>query len=151
MSNLQIGQVLSFTLPLNNSENNEMIKGSHPYIIIEVDDSADIVELVQFSSLEGKEFEAINNCNKIIYKENPNETVIDTDSFARLNYKITVDFFNDLINYRRQADRLSVPKLNGIVDAYKKYHKDNIIDDDKIIHVSEQRILELNLKFQKHP
>lgn len=146
MSKLQVGQVLSLILPLNNNDSNEIIRGSHPYIIIDVDEASDIVELIQFSSLEGKEFEAINKCNKIIYKDNPIEAVIDADSFVRLNYKITVDLFDGLVNYRRQLDKLSSQKLSNVISAYKNHQKDNIIDDDKIIYVSEQRMLELNAK-----
>ena len=139
MSELQIGQVLSLTLPL---DNNGKLRGNHPYIIFEIDSDMNTIEIVQLSSLDGKEYEAIFPHNKVVYKERPLETVIDKDSFVRLNYKITLDLFEDLVKYRRQTDKLK--KFDIVSKAYKEYHNENAVEDSHIIYVSEERLKELN-------
>jgi len=144
MSRLQIGQVLSLMLPLNNSDSNTKLLGTHPYIVFEMDEISGMVELIQLSSLDGKEYEALNKHNKVIYKELPDETVIDKDSIARLNYKITVDLFAGLVQCRRQKEKLSDQKFNILKDAYISYQLDNAVEDSNIIYVSEQQLKEFN-------
>ena len=67
MKDLSIGQVLSLKIRFNN--HGDISKSKHPYLIVEIDTSLNVVEIAQLDSLAGKEFKASMKTNKIIVKE----------------------------------------------------------------------------------
>ena len=140
MNDLEVGQVLSLRIRLDYYG---VFKEKHPYLIIAIrDDGA--VEIGQLHSLEGKEYEAIDDRNKVIFQGHPTESVIDKDSFIQLNNVILVENFDELINYRRQPDKLSDRKLMSVIDAYRNYHKKHHIAEDRTVYLDREEIENLN-------
>ena len=142
MEDLAIGQVLSLKIRFNN--NGDIAKRRHPYLIVRIDEMLNIVEVAQLDTVEGKEYKAMMKSNKIIYCDNPCETVIDKDSYIQLDNSFQIEYFEDLCKYRRQTDKLSEEKLTEALQAYCKYHEENEIDENKIVFMSKAEILELN-------
>ncbi|MCM1105723.1 MAG: hypothetical protein NC355_02150 [Blautia sp.] len=81
MSDLEIGQVLSLRIRFNNE--GVISTTCHPYLIVDIDTEFNTVEIAQLDSLAGKEFKAAMRSNKVIYCDNPQETVIDKDSYIQ--------------------------------------------------------------------
>ena len=142
MKDLSIGQVLSLKIRFNN--HGDISKSKHPYLIVEIDTSLNVVEIAQLDSLAGKEFKASMKTNKIIDCDNPDETVIDKDSYVQLDNSFQLQYFDDLSKYRRQPDRLSHDKLHEVLRAYKDYHETHEISDDKIVFMTQVEIEKLN-------
>lgn len=78
------------------------------------------------------------------FLDSDNETVIKMDSYAQLNNTLTIEYFPELIKYRRTTDKLSKEKLNDLINDYNEYHNENFISDERIIHMSKEEILKLN-------
>lgn len=141
MCKLEVGQVLSLKIRFNN--NGVISNGNHPYLIISTrDDEVKCIEIAQLDSL--KPYKLIYKSNKPIYCKNPDEIVIDEDSYIQLDNKIQIEYFDELIQYRRQSDKLSNNKLNEILEAYKNYHKINIIESNKIVYITKLEFLGYN-------
>ena len=79
MKDLFIGQVLALRIRFNN--NGDVATRMHPYIVVGIDEALSIVEVAQLDTLAGKEYKAMMKSNKIIYCDEPFETVIDKDSY----------------------------------------------------------------------
>ena len=109
-----------------------------------MDADSNRIEIAQFDSLKGKEFKAARKSNKTVYHDNPNETVIDTDSFVQLDNTFTVENSPELERFRRQTDKLSKEKLDDILRAYKNYHSNNTVEDNKCVDMSVSEILKWN-------
>lgn len=139
---LEIGQVLALKIRFNNS--GAIAQNPHPYLIVGVDEKLDILEIVQVDSLQGKEYKATFKTNKVIYCDEPDETVIDKDSYVQLDNKFTLDCFPDLVRFRRQRDKLSEAKLKSVIETYRKYHLEHHLDEMKIVHLCEAEIRQLN-------
>ena len=142
MKDLAVGQVLSLKIRYNNVGMTANVK--HPYLIVDIDNSLNVVELAQIDSLDGKEYKAAMRSNKTIFSDNPQETVIDKDSYVQLDNTIRVEYFDTLSVYRRQTDKLSSVKLNSVLNAYKEYHEKNEIDENKNVYMDKSEILPLN-------
>ena len=142
MVDLEVGHVLSILLRFNNQ--GDKAKERHPCLIVAIHKELKAVEIVQLNSLKGKEHKAFNKYNKVILHTNPDEIVIDKDSFAQLSNRFTIAWFPGLVNYRRQPDKLSETKLESVIRAYRDYHRKNQIDENKIVHMDELEITELN-------
>lgn len=142
MRDLLVGQVLSLKIRFNN--HGDIAKSKHPYLIVEIDTSLNVIEIAQLDSLAGKEFKASMKTNKIIDCDNPEETVIDKDSYIQLDNSLQIQYFDDLSKYRRQADTLSHEKLVNVLHAYKNYHETHEISDDKIVFMTQSEIEKLN-------
>ena len=142
MRDLLIGQVLSLKIRFNN--HGDIAKFKHPYLIVEIDTSLNVVEIAQIDSLYGKWFKASMKTNKIIDRDNPSETVIDKDSYIQLDNSFQLQYFDDLSKYRRQPDRLSNDKLQEVIKAYKDYHETHEINEDKIVFMTQAEIENLN-------
>lgn len=142
MNNLEIDQVLSLKIRFNNS--NDISTKKHPYLIVDIDNELNYVEIAQIDSLKGKEFKAARRSNKTIFYDNPVETVIDKDSYVQLDNTIKLENFVGLAAFRRQKEKLSENKLNDVLTAYKKYHLYYEIDENKNIYMDEQEIKNLN-------
>lgn len=141
MSKLGVGQVLSLRIRYNNSGTIATCK--HPYLVIEIDEELNAVEIAQLDSLEGKEYKATLRSNKTIYYDDPIETVIDKDSYIQLDNSIKIEFRKELINFRRQMDKLSEIKLKEVLEAYHTYHKDHYIDENKQVYMPWEELKEL--------
>lgn len=142
MSGLEIGQVLSLRIRFNNAG---LISASrHPYLIVAINQALNYVEIAQIDSLKGKEYKAAKRSNKVIYWDNPQETVIDKDSYIQLDNTFRIENCSELLNYRRQPDKLSSDKLSDILHAYNTYHQKHEIDDMKNVYMDRTEILSLN-------
>lgn len=141
MSSLAIGQVLSLRIKIGYFG---VFSEKHPYLILDINDQDGTVEVGQLHSLEGKPFEAINKENKVIFNSNPKETVIDKDSFIQKNNTILLENYDGIEKYRRQEDVLSKNKLESVIAAYRKYHDENEIPEDRIVYLDRETIENLN-------
>lgn len=117
--------------------------------LIGVDHIMKTVEIAQLDSLLGKEYKATFRSNKVIYYDNPRETVIDKDSYIQLDNKFMLELHNGLLKYRRQTDKLSSDKLNDVIEAYQQYHNNHHLDENKIVFMEEDEIEKLNNKTTK--
>ena len=141
MSDIKIGQVLSLRIEMPYYGEFEE---KHPYIVLGVNEDNTVIEIGQLHSLQGKEFEAIDYKNKVIFKTMPDETVIDKDSFIQLYNKIQVENYEGLKKYRRQEDTLSKNKLEDVIEAYQDYQKKHHIADDRSVYLTKEDIERLN-------
>lgn len=142
MKDLEIGQVLSLRIRFNN--NGDISTQRHPYLIVAIDNFLNVVEIAQMDSLAGKEYKAAMRCNKTVFCDNPQETVIDKDSYVQLDNSLKVEYFDGLSRFRRQKDKLSKERLRGVLLAYKEYHRTHEIAEIKDVYMTEREILELN-------
>lgn len=141
MNALEIGQVLSLKIRFNNE--GLISRQSHPYLIVGIDDALGTVEIAQLDSLQDKEFKAAKKSNKVIYCDEPQETVIDKDSYVQLDNTLKVELYDELVKYRRQADKLSKDKLCGVLEAYQDYHDKHEIDENKQIYMDKRELEQL--------
>lgn len=141
MDDLEIGQVLSLRIKI---PYHGVFDERHPYLILKINADDGYIEVGQLHSLHGKAFEAIDVKNKVIFNSNPEETVIDTDSFIQKHNKITIELYDELVKYRRQPDKLSESKLNEVITEYEKYHKEHHISDDRVVYLDREDIEDLN-------
>ena len=142
MTDLEVGQVISLKIRFNNS--GVISTTPHPYLIVGIDDELGTVEIAQLDSLRGKEFKAARRTNKTIFADNPDETVIDKDSYVQLDNTLKIENFSGLVRFRRQEDKLSQKKLEDVLAAYRRYHDTHEIDEDKNVYMDRVEILELN-------
>lgn len=84
------------------------------------------------------------NSNVTIKKTNPNETVIDKDSFVQIDNIIQLENFSKLEKKRRQKDKLSDKKFQKVLDRYNKYKENEWIDDNKKVFMNKEEIILLN-------
>lgn len=141
MKDLEVGQVLSLRIRMDYCGD---FKVKHPYLILEIREDENVVEVGQLHSLKGKPYEAIDNKNKVIFNTLPEETVIDQDSFIQKNNTVLLEYYDTLSKYRRQADKLSKKKLEDVISAYKEYHRLNEIQEDHIVYLEKIEIEQLN-------
>lgn len=135
MIDLEIGQVLSLKIRFNND--GVVSKSRHPYLIIDIDMEFATVEIAQLDSLAGKEYKAAMRSNKVIYCDEPYESVIDKDSYVQLDNSIKIELYEGLTKYRRQKNKLSQKKLNGVLQAYRSYHTKYAIDENKQVYMTQ--------------
>lgn len=138
MNDLEIGQVLSLKIRYNNSGLISQCK--HPYLIVDIDNEFNTVEIAQIDSLYGKEYKAAKRSNKVIYCDNPWETVIDKDSYIQLDNKFLIELYHGLVRFRRQLDRLSPIKMEEVLKAYRQYHAMYHIDENKQVYMSKDEL-----------
>lgn len=65
-------------------------------MIVGVDLELNTIELAQLDSLAGKEYKAAMKSNKVIYCDDPFETVIDKDSFIQMDNTLKVELYEGL-------------------------------------------------------
>ena len=141
MKDLIIGQVLSLRIRIDYYG---VFPDKHPYLILDIREEDNVIEVGQLHSLEGKLFEAIDNKNKVIFNTNPQEVVIDKDSFIQKNNTILLEYYDGIEKYRRQKDTLSSNKLEGVIKAYKEFHAKNEIPESRIVYLDKDEIEKLN-------
>lgn len=138
---LEVGQVISAKIRFNNSG----LKSSanHPYLIMGIDLELETVEIAQLDSLKGKEYKAAMRSNKVIYCDEPIETVIDKDSYVQLDNTFRVELYDGLSKYRRQTDKLSEDKLKDVLKSYRSYHEIHHIDENKQVYMDRKEFEDL--------
>ena len=134
MNDLEVGQVLSLRIRFNND--GAISRQRHPYLIVSIDEDLRTVEIAQLDSLAGKEYKAAMRSNKVVYCDDPQESVIDKDSYVQLDNILKVELFENLKTYRRQTDKLSVGKLHDVLLEYQRYHEKYHIDENKQVYMS---------------
>lgn len=142
MTDIEIGQVLSLKIRYNNE--GKVAEKKHPYLVVDIHEEFNTIEIAQIDSLEGKEFKAAKKSNKTIYYDYPVEKVIDKDSYIQLDNTILIEQYEKLSFYRRQIDKLSPEKLSETLSAYKEYHKKNIILENKQVYMTRDELETLN-------
>lgn len=138
MNDLEIGQVLSLKIRFNNE--GAVSTRRHPYLIVDIDAELNTVEIAQLDSLVGKEYKAAMRSNKVIYCDDPQETVIDKDSYVQLDNTLKLELYDDLKKFRRQNDKLSQGKLNSVLQAYQRYHMNHEIDENKQVYMTQSEL-----------
>jgi hypothetical protein len=142
MHDLEIGQVLWLRIRFNNS--GSIAVSNHPCLIIDIDYDLNTVEIAHMDSLEGKEHQATSKKNKVVYATDPTETVIYKDSYAQLNNTIKIENHKALKYYRETEDKLSPEKLAEVIQAYRTYHQENQIDENRQVYIDEDELEYIN-------
>lgn len=140
---IEIGQVLSLKIRFNNS--GAVASVAHPILVLNVDNDKNILEVAHIDSItEEKKWKALLNSNVTIKKSNPNETVIDKDSFVQIDNIIQLENFPKLETKRRQIDKLSDKKFEKVLNRYLQYKENEWIDDNKKVFMDKDEIISLN-------
>lgn len=138
MSVLEVGQVLSLRIRFNNA--GDISQKRHPYLIMDIDEELNTVEIAQLDSLQGKEYKAAMRSNKVIYCDEPQEAVIDKDSYVQMDNTLKIELYGELSTYRWQTDKLSEKKLKDVLDAYRNYHESHEIDENKQVYMAKTEL-----------
>ena len=117
---------------------------AHPYLILEVNTTDGYCEVTQMDSLEGKEFKALLKSNKIIPCRNPQETVFNKNGYAQLDNTFRFELYDGLERFRRTEDVLSKVRFDDVSKAYRKYHEEHEIDENKNVFMTQSEIESLN-------
>lgn len=136
---LKVGQVLWLKVRYQIDKVSDV---KHPMVVSHIFD--DYIEIIALDKTAGKLHNLYCPYNFYINSDNPHETVIYEDSYAQLNTKLTIEKFDGLLNYRRTTDLLSSNKLSDLLSNYETYQNENIIKEERIVHMSKYEILELN-------
>ena len=117
---IEIGQVLSLKIRFNNS--GAVASVAHPVLVLNIDNDKKILEVAHIDSItEEKKWKALLNSNVTIRKNNPEEKVIDKDSFVQIDNIIQLENFPELEIKRRQIDKLSEQKFKKVLNKYLEY------------------------------
>jgi hypothetical protein len=140
---IEIGQVISLKIRFNNS--GAVASVAHPILVLNIDKEKNVLEVAHIDSItEEKKWKALLKSNVTIKKTNPDETVIDKDSFVQIDNIIQLENFPKLENKRRQIDKLSYEKFNKVLKRYNEYKNNEWIDDNKKVFMSKEEIIALN-------
>lgn len=82
-------------------------------------------------------------CNKVIYCDEPDETVIDRDSYVQLDNTFRIELYDGLSRHRRQEDKLSEEKLKEVLKSYQSYHVNHHIDENKQVYMDKEEFEDL--------
>lgn len=104
------------------------------------------IEVIAIDKAKDKLHQLFSEANFFLDSESPKEKVIYVDSYAQLNNILTIEYFPELVNYRKTDEKLSDKKLNDLLNEYSKYHENNIIPDKRIVHMTKEDILNINNK-----
>lgn len=138
---LEVGQVLWLKVRY---QTNIIAKDAHPMLVAIIDVDENKIEVVAIDKARDKIQQLYNEANHFLDSENPDEKVIYVDSYAQLNNTLTIEYFPELVKYRRTTEKLSTKKLNDLLSDYKIYHKENFIPDERKVHMTKDEILKLN-------
>ena len=110
-SDIEVGQVLALKVRFNN--HGDVARSAHPYLVVDLEEDLEVVEIAQIDSLKGKEWKAFRRSNKVIYSTDPTETVIDKDRTCKT--KIS-HLFTDLADlfHRKSVAKLISPRTLDI-------------------------------------
>ena len=138
---LEIGQVLWLKVRYKTDIVANMV---HPMLVAVIDIDDNKIEVIAIDKAREKISQLYNEANYFLDSENPKEKVIYVDSYAQLNNTLTIEFFPELIKFRKTTAKLSKEKLTDLINDYKIYHKNNFIPDERKVHMTKNEILELN-------
>lgn len=138
---LEIGQVLWLKIKYKTDIVANM---AHPMLVAVIDIDDNKIEVIAVDKAREKISQLYNEANYFLDSENPKEKVIYVDSYALLNNTLTIEFFPELIKFRKTTAKLSKEKLTDLINDYKIYHKNNFIPDERKVHMTKNEILELN-------
>lgn len=116
----------------------------HPMLVAIENIEDNSIEVIAIDKARDKIYQLFNEANFFIDSENPKEQVIRIDSYAQLNNKLKIEYFPELVKYRKTKAKLSKCKLKELLSAYKEYQSNNFIPDYRQIYMSKQDILEWN-------
>lgn len=136
---IKIGQVLWLKVRYQIDLISEI---AHPMLIAKI--SKEYIEVIALDKTKGKMHQLYKKCNYYINSDNPKETVIYEDSYAQMNTKITLEWDEILIKARKTKDTLSNIKLNELLENYEEYQKNNILLEERIVHMTINEIKLLN-------
>ena len=142
---IKAGQIITLNMQVNNSGT---ILYSHPYLVMFADEKNNYLEIAQIDSLKGKEFKAARRSNKVIFCDDPQETVIDKDSYIQLDNSLRIEYFDKIVRLRRQEDCLSTAKFQDALTAYKNYQDSHILDENKQVYLTMADLISLNPKLK---
>ena len=137
-NDLEIGQVLTLRIPYNSIGDIPYIDIVHPYLVIDVHD--DKVEIAQLDSTKPDSNKHLMPFNWPIYKDFPYEPVLDKNSYLQLNKRITIDNYPELVQHRRQKDKLSPRKLEEALREYYEFPNEYRIFKERRFHVNKETI-----------
>ena len=138
---LKIGQVLWLKVRY---KTDVVASKAHPMLVAVIDIDEDKVEVIAIDKARDKISQLYNEANYFLDSENPKEKVIYVDSYAQLNNTLTIEYFPELIKYRKTTATLSYDKLTDLINDYRIYHKNNFIPDERKVHMAKEEILRLN-------
>lgn len=140
---LEIGQVLWLKIRY---KTNVVAKYAHPMLVAVISIDENKIEVIAIDKAREKMYQLYNEANYFIDSENPKEKVIYVDSYAQLNNTLTIEYFPELIKFRKTDAKLSHEKLKDLINDYKEYHNNNFIPDERKVHMTKEEILKLNEK-----
>lgn len=143
MDDLEVGQVLSFKIRFN--KQGDVATENHPCLIIGMDNEMNTIEIAHMDKIRGKWYQAASKRNKVIFQDNPLETVIDEHSYMQMNNTIIIEYYPDIVKYRRQKEKLSPVKLADALQCYRDYHEKNEIDENRQVYITKEELERLNL------
>lgn len=136
---LEVGQILWLKIKYNPIDT---ALDKHPMLIYSVDD--EYIEVIAVDKAKDKIYQLMKKCNVYINVNNPDETVLYEDSYCQLNNRITLENFSNIALARHTLDKLSDKKLQDILNKYKIYQLENVIDDKRQVHMTKEEIIQLN-------
>ena len=140
---IEKGQILTLKIRFNNS--GTIANVSHPLLVIDVDKQNKLIEVIHIDSITPeKKWKALLKSNVTILKTNPEEVVIDKDSFVQIDNIIQIEYFPELVKCRRQENKLSDKKILKVVKRYNEYKQNEWISDNKKVFMNKEEILNLN-------
>lgn len=140
---LQVGQVLWLKVRYQIDVISDV---KHPMLIAKIEN--DYIEVIALDKTSGKMHQLFHNYNLYIDSLNPKEKVIYEDSYAQLNTKLTIDKIEELKYSRKTTGKLSKEKLKEVLDKYQKYQDKYGVDEQRIVHMTNNEILLLNPNLQ---
>ena len=144
MGDLEIGQVLWLKVRY---QIDVVSTVKHPMVIADIKN--DYIEVIALDKTKGKLHQLFHYYNFYISYENPKEDVINEDSYAQLNTKLTIDNIEELKNSRKTLKKLSSKKLNELLKEYNDYQNNHNLEEQRVVHMSRDEILKLNPELDK--
>ncbi len=138
---LEVGQVLWLNVRY---QTDVVSKVPHPMLVAIANVEENNIEVIAIDKAKDKLHQLLNEANFFLDSESPKEKVIYVDSYAQLNNILTIEYFPELVNYRKTEAKLSKGKLLELLNEYEKYHARNIIPDNRIVHMTKEDILLMN-------
>ena len=144
MGDLEIGQVLWLKVRY---QIDVVSTVNHPMVIADIKN--DYIEVIALDKTKGKLHQLFHYYNFYISYENPKVDVINEDSYAQLNAKLTIDNIEELKNSRKTLKKLSSKKLNELLKEYNDYQNNHNLEEQRVVHMSRDEILKLNPELDK--
>lgn len=138
---LEVGQVLWLKVRY---KTDVIANYAHPMLVAVISIDENKIEVIAIDKARDKIAQLYNEANYFLDSENPKEKVIYVDSYAQLNNTLTIEYFPEIIKFRKTKEKLSYKKLQDLINDYNEYHKNNFIPDERKIHMSKEEILKLN-------